>query len=91
MAVNLPTNAEIDVYYKLNNVGSNRDFATVPFTLLAPDNTIPKANDYYNFTDIEFSKQDLTQFDAVQMKIVFRSTNSAEIPRIRDLRVIACA
>ena len=91
MAVNVPTNAEIDVYYKLNNVGSNRDFATLPFTLIAPDNTIPKSNNYYNFTDIEFSEQDLTQFDAVQIKIVFRSTNSAEIPRIRDLRVIACA
>jgi hypothetical protein len=58
---------------------------------MVPDNTIPKSNDYQKFTDIEFSEQDLTQFDAVQIKIVFRSTNSAEIARIRDLRIIACA
>jgi hypothetical protein len=33
----------------------------------------------------------LTQFDAITVKVVFKSTVSAEVPRIKDLRVIACA
>ena len=90
-AVNLPTNADVDVYYKLNNVGSNRDFTTVPYTLLAPDSVIPRTTDYNSFTDIEYSAKNLTPFDAVQVKIVFRSRNSAEVARVKDLRVIACA
>jgi hypothetical protein len=91
MAVNVPTNADIDVYYKLNNVGSNIDFATIPYTLIAPDSVIPKTNSPYSFVDIEYSAQDLTQFDAIAVKLVFRSTNSAEIARVKDLRIIACA
>jgi hypothetical protein len=91
MAVNLPTNADIDVYYKLNNVGSNIDFTTVPYTLIEPDAVINKTNTLDKFVDVEYSLQDLTQFDAVTVKIVFRSTNSAEVPRVKDLRIIACA
>lgn len=91
MAVNLPTNADIDVYYKLNSVGSNVDFVTVPYTQINPDTVIPKTNSVTNFTDIEYSAEDLTPFDAITVKIVFRSINSAEIPRVKDLRIIACA
>ena len=31
----------------------------------------------------------LPAFTKFQIKIVFRSTNSAKVPRIRDLRIIA--
>lgn len=91
MAVNLPTNAELDVYYKLNNVGSNIDFATVPYTLITPDSVIAKTNSPDRFVDVEYSLSDLTQFDGITVKIVFRSTSSAEVPRVKDLRIIACA
>jgi hypothetical protein len=91
MAVNLPTNAELDVYYKLNNVGSNIDFATIPYTLITPDAVIAKTNSPDRFVDVEYSLSDLTQFDGVTVKIVFRSSSSAEVPRVKDLRIIACA
>lgn len=90
-AINLPTNAGVDVYYKLNKVGSNVDFNTVPYTLISPDAVIPKSNFPEDFVDVEYSAKDLTQFDAITVKIVFKSTVSAEVPRIKDLRVIACA
>jgi len=90
-AVNLPTNASVDVYYKLNQVGSNVDFTTVPYTLISPDSAIPKTTSPFNFVDVQYSSANLTQFDAITVKIVFRSTNSAEVARIKDLRVIACA
>jgi hypothetical protein len=91
MAVNLPTNAGIDVYYKLNNVGSNIDFSTVPYTLVEPDEVIAKTTTPDRFVDVEYSLSDLTQFDGITVKIVFKSTSSAEIPRVKDLRIIACA
>jgi len=90
MAVNVPTNASIDVYYKLNKVGTNIDFNTIPYTLVAPDSVIPNTSSTTNFTDIDYSVKDLAPFDAITIKIVFRSTNSAEIARIKDFRVIAC-
>ena len=90
-AINLPTNASVDVYYKLNNVGSNIDFNTVPYTLISPDAVIPKTTFPETFFDVEYSAANLTQFDAITVKIVFRSTVSAEVPRIKDLRIIACA
>ena len=90
-AINLPTNASVDVYYKLNNVGSNIDFNTVPYTLISPDAVIPKTTFPESFFDVEYSAANLTQFDAITVKIVFRSTVSAEVPRIKDLRIIACA
>jgi len=90
MAVNVPTNASIDVYYKLNKVGTNIDFNTVPYTLVAPDSVIPNTSSTTNFTDIDYSVKDLAPFDAITIKIVFRSTNSAEIARVKDFRVIAC-
>jgi hypothetical protein len=91
MAVNLPTNAGIDVYYKLNNVGSNIDFSTVPYTLISPDEVIARTTTPDRFVDVEYSLSDLTQFDGITVKIVFKSTSSAEIPRVKDLRIIACA
>jgi hypothetical protein len=30
-------------------------------------------------------------FDAVQVKLVLKSQNTSEVPRIKDLRIIACA
>jgi len=90
-AINLPTNASVDVYYKLNNVGSNIDFNTVPYTLISPDAVIPKTTFPESFYDVQYSAKNLTQFDAITVKIVFRSTVSAEVPRLKDLRVIACA
>jgi len=90
MAVNVPTNANIDVYYKLNKVGTNIDFNTVPYTLVNPDSVIPNTSSTTTFTDIDYSVKDLAPFDAITVKIVFRSTNSAEVARIKDFRVIAC-
>jgi hypothetical protein len=90
MAVNVPTNANIDVYYKLNKVGTNIDFATVPYTLVKPNSVIPNTSSVTTFTDIDYSVSNLAPFDAITIKIVFRSTNSAGVPRVRDFRVIAC-
>lgn len=91
-ATNLPKEAAIEVYYKTNKVGSTAVFDTVTYTLVSPDATIVNNDNITNkFVDVSYSLSDLPSFDAVLVKIVMKSTNSSAIPRIKDLRIIACA
>lgn len=91
-AVNLPAEAEVEVWYRVNPVGSTADFYSLPFTQIAsPDATIINAqNETNQFVDASFSAT-AAAFDGIQVKLVMKSTNSSQIPRIKDLRVIACA
>jgi hypothetical protein len=91
-AGNIPAEASVEVYYKTAVVGSNSSFESVPYSLMTADAPIINAsNSTDQFTDIAYSQNNMSSFDAVQLKLVLKSTNSSEIPRIKDLRVIACA
>jgi hypothetical protein len=43
------------------------------------------------FTDIDYSLEDMVPYDAVQIKLVLKSTNSSAVPLVKDLRIICCA
>lgn len=91
-AINLPLEAAVEVYFKTAVVGSNASFESVPYTLLTPDATIVNfSNGADRFIDATYSKNNMEAFDAVQLKIVMKSINTSEVPRIKDLRIIACA
>jgi hypothetical protein len=91
-AANIPAEASIEVYYKTAVVGSNSSFESVPYTLLAPDAPIVNASNASDrFIDVAYSSGDMEAFDGIQLKLVLKSSNSSEIPRVKDLRVIACA
>lgn len=91
-AANIPAEANVEVYYKTAIVGSNSSFDSVPYTLMSSDAPIVNASNASDqFYDVAFSQDNMEAFDAVQLKIVMKSQNSSEIPRIKDLRVIACA
>lgn len=91
-AINLPLEAAVEVYFKTAVVGSNASFESVPYTLLTPDATIVNfSNGTDRFIDATYSRNNMEAFDAVQLKIVMKSINTSEIPRIKDLRIIACA
>lgn len=91
-AVNLPVEAGIEVWYKTSVVGSTTAWDSVPYTQLTPDTTIPYfSNATGKFVDASFSKSGMETYDAIKVKIVMKSTNSSEVPRIKDLRVISCA
>lgn len=93
-AANIPavTGSDIEVYYKLLPSGSTTDISQFNFVkATTPTREITKTSNQNTFTDIEFDIQDLPAFDAVVIKLVFKSGNSAQIPRVKDLRVIACA
>ena len=93
-AANIPavTGSDIEVYYKLLPSGSTTDISQFNFVkATTPVRAITKTSNYNTFTDIEFDLPDLPAFDAVVVKLVFKSGNSAQVPRVKDLRVIACA
>jgi hypothetical protein len=90
-AANIPAEASIEVWYKTNIVGSNTPFENVSYSRMTIDAAVPTAsNSQDEFYDASYSLDDLVAFDAVQIKIVMKSTNSSEVPRIKDLRILAC-
>jgi hypothetical protein len=91
-AGNIPAEASVEVYYKTAVIGSNSSFESVPYSLMTVDSPIVNAsNGTDQFYDIAYSQDNMQAFDAIQLKLVLKSTNSSEVPRIKDLRVIACA
>jgi hypothetical protein len=91
-AGNIPADASVEVYYKTAVLGSNSSFESVPYSLMTVDAPIVNAsNSSDQFFDIAYSQNNMSAFDAVQLKLVLKSQNSSEVPRIKDLRVIACA
>jgi hypothetical protein len=91
-AGNIPAEASVEVYYKTSVIGANSSFESVPYKLMIVDAPIVnESNDSNQFFDITYSENNIQSFDAVQLKLVLKSSNSCEIPRIKDLRVIACA
>ena len=92
LSANCPSDANVLVYYKTNPVGSTQDLELVNWTLTSPDAPIKKVqNGDGTFYDVDYSEQDLIPFDSIAVKIVMQSTNSSAPPRIKDLRIIACA
>jgi hypothetical protein len=90
-AANIPAEASIEVWYKTNIVGSNTPFENAPYLQMTVDAAIPtSSNAEDQFYDASYSMDDLVAFDAIQVKIVMKSSNSSQVPRIKDLRVLAC-
>ena len=90
-AANLPFDATIEVWYKTNIVGSTTPFGNAPYLQMTIDAPIlTSSNQEDQFYDASYSMDDLVAFDAVQVKIVMKSSNSSQVPRIKDLRVLAC-
>jgi len=89
---NCPPEANINVYYKAAKSADAILFELQPWQLSVPDaQSIPKTNDGADFQEIIFTEESLNEFDVVQVKIVFNSSNSSAVPRIQNLKVIALA
>jgi hypothetical protein len=92
LTTNCPAEANVLVYYKTNPVGATRDLDQVNWTLSSPDVAIRKVqNGDGTFYDVDYSEDNLVPFDSISVKIVLQSTSSSAVPRVKDLRIIACA
>lgn len=87
---NVPNDADIDVYYRVGN-SSDADFFDSQYVLVTNfAKPIIKTENARKFSEAEIQLE-LPAFDAVQIKLVFKSVNSSKVPRVKDLRVIAYA
>lgn len=83
-------NADIEVYFKTEPLGTRVPFENVLYVKAQPNSLIVKSDDD-EFKDIEFDIEGLPEYDAVQIKIVMKSTFSTDIVRIKDLTIVGCA
>jgi hypothetical protein len=93
-AANRPSESFIDLYYRVASVGLATPLSEEDWVLAAIDEPIRSDEDPSVFRDYAYTipaSGELEPFSAYQFKIVFRSTNPAKIPRIRDIRGIALA
>jgi hypothetical protein len=91
-AASIPAEASVEVWYKTAPVGANLVFDDLPYTRVTPDTPITFVQNGSNqFVDASFSTGNLAAFESLQVKLVMKSQNSAAVPRIKDLRIIACA
>ena len=97
------SSAEIELYYKIlrsDDASEFDDLSYEPFNEDgSPDVAVKSSTDKMNFQEYEYSAgvtddglgTPLDEFISFQIKIVMKGTNTAEPPRLKDLRAIALA
>lgn len=84
------TNTNVKVYYKVGDSAS-ATFATAPYVLLTPKTPYIKTQNSRLFSEAEYLVEDITPFTAIRVKLVLKSDNTSQVPRVKDLRVLAYA
>jgi hypothetical protein len=92
LAANVPSKSNVLVYYRTSPVGTKDAYSTIDYVLASPDTPITKVGfGDTTMSDVEYTLNGLTAFDSFTVKIVMQSTNSSEVPTVKDLRVVACS
>lgn len=81
----VPPAAFVEVYYKVGLVASATPFEDVEWELYATQSVTQGAR------DVSFDITGLPSFNAVAVKLVMKSSNSAAVPKISDFIVVATA
>lgn len=93
MAAHRPPAAEIKMYYRVADDGQN--LSDVDWIQIAAESEIPADQNPAIYREYRYlaggQGGDLDPFTQFQVKIVFNSTNTSQVPILRDLRVIALA
>jgi hypothetical protein len=80
---------DITVYAKVKT-NDALAFSALPWTTVEPANTIPVSTNINDFREVHYVFNNAgTEFSAFAIKIVMTSTNSAKVPLVKGLRVIA--
>lgn len=88
LAASLPSDTTLQIYYKTGISAATEDFLNSRYIEAKPANGYQVSED---FVDYDIDIEDLLPFDTLIVKLVMRSSSKARVPRIKDLRVIACA
>ena len=81
----IPQNTDIKVYYRVWN--DNQDLNKLKWNNAGFTSLTKSAVDF--FTEREVNVNDITDFTNLQIKFVMKSTNTAYVPKIKNLRVVA--
>jgi len=88
MSAYRPSSGDIKVYYKISQVdkqGRFDDFAYVQATL---DTSVPASVNRDDLREYVFTVNNLPDYTIVSVKVVLDGTNTADVPRVKDLQVI---
>lgn len=83
----IPTEAEVEIYYK-TGLSISGDFISSGYKRAVPSSYTKSTTD---FAEVVADVEGLDPFDSVMIKLVMKSINKSQVPRIKDFRVIACA
>lgn len=89
--LNLPSNTFIELYYRTTLSNKNEDINSVNWKRLSSTRELRTVSNFSDFVEYQFTKTNIESFDACQIKVAFKSTNSAVTPRAKRLRVMALA
>jgi hypothetical protein len=84
-----PTDANVNFYYKVSNVGDTVDLKDKEYTKVEGVTIIDSLDGTFN--EVEKIVENLPQFDAIIFKIVFLGDDSSQVPKCKNLRIIAFA
>jgi hypothetical protein len=88
---NRPDGSNINIYYKIAEEGDVRDFDDIPYFLSTTDEIDNPEENRDIFREREHTISGLNAFSTGAVKIEFTSTSTVDVPRIKNLRVIALA
>jgi hypothetical protein len=82
---------DVDFYYRIKT-SEEQVFVDRPWVLMErPEAYETESFGPEDFKEFEFDLQNLPEFTSVSVKIVMTTENSAIVPRVKDLRIIALA
>lgn len=83
----IPNDAEVEIYYK-TGLNVSGDFISSRYFKATPSSYTKNSTE---FMAIVADVEGLSPFDSVMVKLVMKSINKSQVPRIKNFRVIACA
>jgi len=86
-----PANPDYELFPGYSNLNSSMEIIDPSKNNGSSDKFIATTTLDNQFVDHEFTINNLPEFKAYAIKLIFTSTNQANVPRIRDFRVIALA
>jgi hypothetical protein len=89
--LNLPNEADVNIFYRVDKISSSNNIKKKIWIEIGSDGRLVKSPNTEQFTETVYTMQDISQFDQIQVKIAMKTTNTAKIPRIKNLRIIAVA
>ena len=80
---------DIDLYFKVLAAGDDSDFDSLTWTAAPPDTAIV-TNDSGAYNEVHYTIDPaIGKFGSFAFKIIFRSTNTSNVPTIKDFRAVA--